>query len=88
MAEYRPGADAKVMSKKENLKPHVPRAEGSPVITVDLDDLSRKAVTYGPLHVLGETILNLCLMANDSMRGLYGRPSRKSNTDVKSEPHR
>lgn len=55
--------------KKGDAKPHNPRHNGGPSIGVDLEDLSRKAVTYGPLRVLGETVLNLCLMLNDQMRG-------------------
>ncbi len=50
-------------------KPHSPRRPGSPEIGLDLEDLTRKAVTYGPWRVLGETILNLCLMANDQFKG-------------------
>ena len=50
-------------------KPHNPRKSGGLQIGVDLEDLSRKAVKYGPLRVIGETIFNLCLMANDQFRG-------------------
>ena len=53
----------------KDVKPHtIPK---NVVINVDLEDLSRKAAIYGPLRVFAETILNLCLLANDELRGQY-----------------
>lgn len=59
-------------------------------IHVDLEDLSRKAVMYGPLRVIGETVLNLCLMMNDQFRGhlngsnMAGKFHMGQNEDLRS----
>lgn len=50
-------------------KPYNPR-EGCKVhIEVDLQDLCHKAAKFGALHVIGETLLNICLMENDRQTG-------------------
>ncbi len=77
----------------QKVKPHSPHKKGAPAVMIDLEDLARKAVTLGPLHVFGETILNLCLMTNDLFRGgLRGSnlTGRVSDMDRKSKdiPHR
>ncbi len=43
-------------------------------IAVDLDNLSKKAVKFGPLHVLAETFMSLLMMMNDQTRGRYKKP--------------
>jgi len=47
----------------KDVKPYEPRRDV--VIHLDLEEFARKAVQYGPVHVIGETLLSLCLMAND-----------------------
>ena len=62
------------------VKPYEPRRDV--VIHMDLEEFTRKAVQYGPAHVIGETILSLCLMANDHFakvrtNGALGKPRGK-----------
>lgn len=47
----------------KDIKTYEPRRDV--IIHMDLEEFTRKAVEYGPAHVIGETILSLCLMAND-----------------------
>jgi hypothetical protein len=56
---------------KSDVKPHNPRKNARVHVGVDLQDLARKAATYGPLRVIGETVLNLCLLMNDQFRGQF-----------------
>lgn len=71
------------MSDKEKpLIPHSPRKNGGPEIGIDLQDLAKKAVTYGPLRVFGETVLNLCLMFNDQNTAHIPRREQTPNRET------
>ena len=50
-------------------KPYDPREGAAVNIQIDLDDLCKKTVKHGALYVLGEALLNLCLIKNDHDSG-------------------
>jgi hypothetical protein len=77
------------MPTKESVKPYEPRRDV--VIHMDLEEFTRKAVQYGPAHVIGETILSLCLMANDHFakvrtNGALGRSKEQPVSKKTAEP--
>lgn len=74
------------MTKEPNKKtPHVPGKGSTVQIQINLEDLCKKAATKGALVVLGETVLNLCLLANDQISLARGGKLRGSTlTDTKT----
>lgn len=57
-----------------------PRRGSSINIHIDLQDLCQKTLTRGPMAVIGETLFNLCLLANDAKGGnLRGSDFTKDN---------
>ena len=74
--------------KDKTLKPYNPAQGSSVTIHLDLQDLCKKTISHGPLAVLGETLLNLCLLANDTKGGILRGSNLAQGTPRKSTTRR